>query len=203
MTEESLLDRRKMIGGVGGLTALAALWSTPVAPAALRAKRAAGGSFAVDVACIGTSFGVDLEAAIDAAHGDLRGAGFYVEGMIYPAGTIPAGDGFNPASATAIGNWLCRGWLILTNARPDPQVVTHQDFMLGVIGPSNFAPADQITTSGIEASGGTWVRSIAGGTGRFRNARGEETQQVTGTNTTVLNKIGGNAPNFRFSFKFE
>ena len=204
MNEESLLDRRKMIGGVGGLAALGALWSTPVASAALsRAKRAAAGNFAVDVAVIGTGLGIDLEAAIDAAHGDLRGASFFVEGMIYPAGTIPAGAGFNPASATAIGNWLCRGWMIFTPARPDPQMVTHQEFMLGVIGPSNLAPEDQITTSGIEASGGTWVRSVTGGTGRFRHARGEETQHVIGTNTTVLNKIGGHAANFHFSFELE
>lgn len=118
-------------------------------------------------------------------------------------GTIQAGTGFDPASAKAIGNWLCRGWLIFNNDRLDPKFVTHQDFMLGVIGPSNLAPAHQITSSGIEAGGGTWVRSITGGTGRYSRARGEETQQVIGANTTVLNTVGGNAPNFRFSFKFE
>ena len=47
------------------------------------------------------------------------------------------------------------------------------------------------------------VRSVIGGTGRYRRARGEVAQHLIGTNTTELNIIGEPAPNLRFVFNLE
>ena len=65
-----------------------------------------------------------------------------------------------------------------------------------------YSPADQLTSSGVEGGVPLVVRSVIGGTGRYKGAGGEVYQQQTGTNKTILND-GSNmrAPNFRFYFK--
>jgi hypothetical protein len=199
---EKLIDRRQVVAGAGGLAALATLWapSRAVARAPYRRPR---GDVVLDVACLGDTFAPDLAAALDAPAGDLRGAGFFVEGLIYRAGTIPGGPGFDPQSATAIGTWLCRGWFMLHSVRPLPHVISQQEYMLGIVSPQEPTPRDQLVTSGAEGGVPLAVRSVIGGTGRYRRARGEVAQHLIGTNTTDLNVIGEPAPNLRFVFNLE
>jgi hypothetical protein len=124
---------------------------------------------------------------------------------VYPAGMIPPGPGFDPGAATAMGHWLCRGWFLHKPDRPQPGVVTMQEYLLGIITQEVPSPADTLASSGVETGGfpvPPTVRAITGGTGRYRHARGEVVQEITGTNTTTLNVFGGPAPNFRFHFRF-
>lgn len=110
-----------------------------------------------------------------------RGAWFLTEGRIYPAGTI-AGDGstFDPTSPGAIGTWVCKGTHLISLAEilagGSPWVTTTQTYL---------APggAAQLTTEGLEGAG-TFVRSVAGGTGPFRGLIGEQRQQLLGFNAT-------------------
>jgi hypothetical protein len=200
------IDRRKVLAGAGGgLAALAALWQPAAALAHDRDDEddddRRQGDLVLDVACLGDTLAPDMGAALDAGAGDLRGVGFFVEGLIYPSGTIPPGPGFDPASAEALGTWLCRGWLILHGGRPEPHVVSTQEYMLGIVTPANPTPRNQLVSSGTEGGVAKAVRSVIGGTGRYRRARGEVVQHLIGTNTTVLNVLGMPAPNLRFVFE--
>jgi hypothetical protein len=198
---EELLDRRRVLAGAGSLAALAALWHPTSALADDDDDDRERGDVVLDVACLGDTFAPDMGAALDAGAGDLRGVGFFVEGLIYPSGTIPSGPGFDPASEDAVGTWLCRGWLMLHGGRPEPHVVSTQEYMLGIVSPSNPTPRNQLVSSGTEGGVPKAVRSVIGGTGRYRRARGEVVQHLIGTNTTVLNVLGMPAPNLRFVFE--
>lgn len=77
---EELLDRRRVVAGAGGLAVLAALWAPSQAVARVAHRRR--GDVVLDVACLGETLARDFGAALDAAAGDLRGAGFFVEGLI-------------------------------------------------------------------------------------------------------------------------
>jgi hypothetical protein len=197
---ERPVDRRHVLAGAGagGLAVLASMW----APKSALGHDNPRGDLVLDVACLGQTFAPDMGAALDAGAGDLRGVGFFVEGLIYPSGTIPRGDGFDPMSVKAVGTWLCRGWLILHGGRPEPHTVTTQEYMLGIVTPSNPTPRDQLVSSGTEGGVPRAVRSIIGGTGRYKRARGEVVQHLLGSNTTVLNVLGVPAPNLRFAFDF-
>jgi hypothetical protein len=203
-TDAELLDRRRVLATAGGLAAMAALWQPEAALAGDRDDDTDDrhrGDLVLDVACLGQTLALDMGAALDAGSGDLRGVGFFVEGLIYRSGTIPAGPGFDPASAEAVGTWLCRGWFMLHGGRPEPHVVSTQEYMLGVVTPTNPTPRDQLVSSGTEGGVLRAVRSVIGGTGRYRRARGEVVQHLIGTNTTVLNVVGMPAPNLRFVFE--
>jgi hypothetical protein len=154
-----------------------------------------------EVACLGDTF--HIQVAEGNPEGDMRGSTFNVEGNIYPAGTIAAGPGFDPASATPIGRWFCRGWLIMHPGRPDPHVTTVQEYIFGEITQQQQFTPDQLSSNGLE---GTFddsqvaVRAVIGGTGRYAGANGIVAQHVTGMNTTRIEMMDMNAPNFRFDF---
>ncbi|MBA0125112.1 hypothetical protein H0B56_06115 [Haloechinothrix sp. YIM 98757] len=188
---------RRNVLAASGIGALAALWPAGQASA----QGTPPGHTVFDVACLGGTFSANFGEAIDADGGDFRGVGFFVEGLLYPEGTIPDGDGFDPASAEATGLWLCRGWFMFHPDRPLPHVVTTQEYLFGAVSGDNPSPADQLVSSGLEGGVSETVRSAIGGTGRFRHHSGEVVQQVIGTNTTVLRDIGEHAPNFRFTFR--
>jgi hypothetical protein len=194
-------SRRHLLGAAPLLAAAGLLWK----PQASTAQQGHGASLVFDVACLGHSFAPNFGGALDLANGDLRGTGFLVEGLIYPAGTIPGGVGFDPASAMATGHWLCRGWFLMKPDRPNPGVVTMQEYLLDIITQEVPSPAQTLASSGVETGGPMAppaVRAITGGTGRYRHARGEVVQEVTGTNTTILNAFNEPAPTFRFHFRF-
>jgi hypothetical protein len=198
--DESLVNRRELLTG-SIIAALGALWLPWKADAATTPPAAAEGATLVfDVACLGYTLGINLQAALDSKGGDLRGASFNVEGNLYPGGTIPAGDGWDPASAAPTGHWLCRGWVLINPARPVPHAITTQEYLFGRISDAEPTPADQIVSSGMEG-GVTAIRSVIGGTGRYRGVLGEVVQQPIGTNKTVLNAGFGPAPTLRFYVK--
>lgn len=168
------------------------------------AQEGRGANLSVDVALLGHTNAPNLGGALNLAGGDFRGISFIVEGLIFPAGTIAPGVVFDPATATPMGHWLCRGWSMSHPARRFPDTAVSQEFLFGLLQPDAPSPADTLSTSGVEPgfSPHHTVMSIVGGTGRYRHVRGEVVARNIGTNTTILNAVGIPAPNFRFDFRF-
>ena len=195
--------RRRMLEAIPVIAAAGFLWK-PAAAAQNGVGR--GSRLAVDVACLGHTLALNFAGAVfdPFNSGDFRGASFLVEGALYPAGTIPAGDGFDPGSASGqmMGHWLCRGWLMFNDDRPAPHAITTQEYLLGVISAGQPSPPDTIVSSGVEGAVQFAHRAIVGGSGQYRNAGGHVVQETTGTNTTTVNVFGIPAPNFRFHFDF-
>ena len=141
---------------------------------------------------------------LDAKGGDLRGASFSVEGDLYPGGTLPTGDGIDSSAVAPSGHWFCRGWFITNPGRPNPAVISTQEYLFGRISAAQPSPPDQLVSSGLEAGVPVTIRSLIGGAGRYRGVAGEVAQQTIGSNKTVFNGAGtpgpgGNpAPNYRF-----
>src|SRR5437660_3418732 len=172
--EVSLFNRRQVLTG-SVIAALSALWLPEKAGAAALSPPPGteGATLVFDIACLGSSFAVNAQAALDAKGGDMRGASFFVEGNLYPAGTIPAGDGFDPASVPATGHWFCRGWFILNSARPKPHLLSTVEYLFGRISDAQPSPADQLVSSGVEGGTPVVIRSIIGGAGGYRGVTGE------------------------------
>jgi hypothetical protein len=110
-----------------------------------------------------------------------RGAWFLTEGRVFPKGTIQGdGSSFDPASAGAIGTWLCRGTHLISLAEIlgglSPWVATQQIYLL---------PDDgrMLTTDGLEGTG-RFVRAVTGATGKYAGYIGEQHQQLLGFNIT-------------------
>jgi hypothetical protein len=123
-----------------------------------------------------------------------RGSFFITEGKIYPGGTIP-GDGstFDPTDSsgpTPIGRWFCRGTFLVAGdqipATTEPWVYTSQLY---------FLPDDKksIDTSGVEQTAPV-VRTVTGGTGKFKGFSGVQKQEFLG----AFNTTGG--VNLRVTF---
>lgn len=116
-----------------------------------------------------------------------HGSGFVTVGYVYPAGTLNGSNGVNPDGSpefpdAVIGEWLCFGYMIHDAAHADgtPWVVSTQ-----VINVTSKVGEHTLVTIGYELAGDTPVRrAVSGGTGHFREARGEVTQVMTGLNAT-------------------
>lgn len=185
---------------------------------------AGGGSpsrkrFSFEVACLGDTARVVAHpvlsdaAAMDVFDGssfqsffggrdasDLRGSPWWVEGWIYPTGTI-RGDGFIPTEEGRIGSWFCRGHMLISADRPDPHVATVQEYYFGGLEQDPLG-SEMLISQGVEGRNAeTWsaVRVVAGGTGRYRAARGEVTQTQISINSIPM-PPGPGSPNFRFDF---
>ena len=92
------------------------------------------------------------EAAFDIAFGDVLGGGaFYIPGVIYEAGTL-----------NQIGTFHCWGWDV--DGLGTSGVVVSQEY--------NLDGRGKIQVQGVEDEG---PRAVTGGTGQFRNVRGEMT----------------------------
>ncbi len=215
--EDAGLSRRELLkkgliwGGAGtAALALGGAAGSAVTVAATEEnageRREGGRVVYYDVACLGDTFRV-LFAPGASDSGDLRGSTFSVEGSIYPEGTIEGGDDFDPASAEAIGRWFCRGWFLINPERPEPHVITTQEYVVGAIEEGRLFPPDQLVSSGTEGSEDEKqppIRSVIGGTGRYLGAKGGVHQYLNGTNTTRIEGLGPDpipAPNFRFVFE--
>ncbi len=112
----------------------------------------------------------------------LRGSFFLTEGRIFPKGTIQ-GDGadFDPNSAGSIGLWICRGTHLanasdIISGDAEIWVATTQNYLLPHDGRS-------IATEGREGSMPI-VRTVVGGTGKYRGYVGEQRQELLGFNKT-------------------
>jgi hypothetical protein len=198
--ENYVVNRRQVVTG-GVIAAFTALWKPIAALADTVPDAAQGASVVLDVACLGHTFTGNLKDALNLDGGDFRGVDFFVEGTLYPSGTIAAGDGFDPSSVPAVGHWFCRGHLIFNADRPLPHTLTLQEYLFDRITPEQPSPPDQLVSSGVEGGIPLATRSVIGGAGRYRGARGEVIQQMIGSNKTRIETLGMNAPNLRFYFK--
>jgi hypothetical protein len=167
---ERMVNRRSILGGLLWGSVGAAVGSV-LGPAPAQAAEGP----VIDMACQGDTFRFTPPPGGLPPH-DFRGSAFSVEGLLYPAGTIPVGPGFDPTSATPIGTWLCRGWMLIMTARPTPTVISTQEYFLdGQIGdPARLFPVDQLCSSGLEGTGAEAVppvRSVIGGAGRYSGVR--------------------------------
>jgi hypothetical protein len=201
-----VLKRGLVAGGLGAV--IAGLGVTPVGAAGASLAAAEERTLVLDCACLGDTLRM-LLAPGSHPPSDHAGSLFVVEGLIYPAGTI-GGDGFDPAAALPIGRWFCRGWFVDSASRPQPGVLTTQEYVFGEITPKRLYPPDQLVSSGLEQTAlptfdptQPAVRSVIGGTGRYAGASGMVIQHFAGHNTTTLGPAGviGPAPNFRFEFQ--
>ena len=194
-------SRRKLLTGlaVGGAAVVGgAVGGVGVAAASGGGWRRERMTF--DVACVGDTFRYSA-ADNSADEADFR-IPFLVEGWIYPAGTVPEA-GFIPTPDGSEGRWFCRGWQVLDTNRTEPHALTHQEYVFGSITPDNLFPPDNLTSSGLEGTGGSQAttRSIVGGTGRYFGATGQVVQHPNGVNTTVFADGSGDAAlNFIFEF---
>ena len=121
--------------------------------------------------------------------GDFRGNTFILNGKIFPAGTIPPGDGtFSPDSPGGIGTFICRGTQLydLSDTTADPPFVVTTQLL-------RFDGDDAIVTEGLEAGVSPVRRAVTGGWGRYSGASGEVSLELLGFNTT-------GAENYRFTF---
>ncbi len=192
--------RRNILGTSALAAAVAAMWRPQPAKGQGGGR---GSSLVLDVACDGTTFAPNFSGALDFQNGDLRGTSFNVEGLIFPAWTIPDGIEFDLDSAPpATGVWFCRGWFVRHPGRPLPITMNIQDYVLEPLSSDNLWSKDTLTTQGPEGAPETFVRAIIGGTGRYSRAQGEEIMETIGTNTSKFALNGLNAPNFRFHFDF-
>lgn len=147
------VSRRRLLGlgAAGGTAALAAVIvgkGSGSSPAQAR-----GGPLTLEVAPDLSSF----DAMRSVAPGDAAPTGpFYVQGSIYPAGTLdPTGD---PGGADAIGTFRCWGW-IFDGATG-----------LGAVSQAyELEGRGEIQVQGVEDDN----RAVVGGTGEFNGARGE------------------------------
>lgn len=159
---------------IAAVSLSAAIWTAPAAAQPPKGTVI----FTVDVAEDFSLFSPTLVKPTDTQ--PERGSFFVTEGNLYPAGTIQ-GDGatFNPNSDGSLGRWFCRGThLVGASEIPDAAfwVNTAQLYLL----PDD---ARSIATEGLEGSGAI-VRTVKGGTGRFRGYVGEQHQEFLGFNAS-------------------
>lgn len=201
----NFLDRRQWLTRTGAIAAFGALWSAR--PAAAQGEATHGedaelrkADHVIDVACQGHTFRPFFSEGStpppDLGGTDSRGGSFFVEGLIYRAGTTRDGTGVDPFGERPIGQWFCRGWFIAHVERPFPHVITTQEYLLGIITPENFSPIDTLVSSGVEGSIELAHRAVVGGSGRYPRARGDVRQLTIGSNTTELVPGALAAPNF-------
>lgn len=135
----------------------------------------------------------DVEIAVNVTTGQLAEASFYVEGYVYPAGTLADAEfgGVN-ADGTAefpdavIGRWTCTGWLALPRGEGEIPVgaMTTQCFEFQTDGNQG---SNMVVTTGFEPGGfgRVYSRSVVGATGDYADAdNGVQTIQIIGINET-------------------
>lgn len=211
LLRRKVLQRGLLLGGVaaaaplvGGEAAHAA--ADPAAAPDGRRRRVR--TMVFDVAMLGDTLNIVAGPGVD--NGDLRGSTFYVEGPIYPGGTIPRETkDWDPSKHTdeEIGRWFDMGsFMNFFPDRPNPRLYSTMTHVFGLVTPENNFPADMITSTGTEASTTQdtkpSTRAITGGAGKYIGARGEISVQGNGTNVTPDTVFGRTvfAPNLTFTF---
>ena len=117
---------------------------------------------------------VDASGSFDKATADSAiGIAFFVRGTICE-------DPEPGASCDSIGTFLCWGW------QSDPSDVDGRPQVSVVSQEFNIFDRGKIQTQGVEAFGPDSARAVVGGTGDFRNVRGE----VTGVDLTIPPSTG-------------
>lgn len=149
-----------------------------------------------DVATDARTFRINRGAPLPDAK---RGDSFIVEGLIYPAGTLPVGGtllspgSFNPDTTPgSIGKWVLRGTFnydfgeIIGGA--EPAVFGTQYFL--------FNDGRVLVSEGPHAGSHPQLRAITGGCAAYYGASGDVREELIGTNVTGLF-------NQRFTFKIK
>lgn len=208
--------RRNFLKGAGFVGAGVAAGALAGGVAGAAVSDGGGGSrtrLTIEVACLGHTVRVlpypalsgilDMFGSLDQF--DVRGSPWWVEGWIYPAGTI-TGYGFIPVEEDRIGSWFCRGHFLASPDRPDPHLSTMQEYYFGGLEQDPMG-SKTLASQGVEGRNTEdWsaTRVVTGGTGVYRGARGEVTQtQISRNSTAMPGEDGGNAPNFRFDFDID
>ncbi|MFN3590754.1 MAG: hypothetical protein ACK4TG_01035 [Thermaurantiacus sp.] len=124
--------------------------------------------------------------------------------------------------APPVGHHFNRGWVLINGSketgadtrgtpidppRTEPHLLSTHNIVLGAFAPDNLTPP-MLVTGGVENGNNPdeeiIIRSVKGGTGPFRFARGEVRQERIGRNTTLLRTFSSfrevHAPNFRLTF---
>lgn len=117
-----------------------------------------------------------------------RGSAFITQGYLYPAGTLNGSNGVLPDGSPefpelVLGEWTCYGYYVGDGAHTTTgaMVITTQVFNIG-----DAIGGTTIVTSGYEVAdlNVPVSRAITGGTGEYKNAHGETSQQMLGLNAT-------------------
>ena len=142
------------------------------------------------------SYDVAIDARTFRIHDDInpfasnppaisRGNAFFVNGKIYPGGTIPAGENvFSPDNDGSLGNWICRGIFLVNFA----DIVAGAPIHVDTTQLFRFDDGAALVTEGLEGAVPT-LRALTGGMGDFSGASGEVHQELLGTNTTGMFNI--------------
>ena len=140
-----------------------------------------------DVAEDATRFIFDTEP-VDEDGFPAYGSSFITQGYIYPFGTL---DGTNGVMADGqpefpekvIGTWTCRGRFIGDGFKTitGPIVITTQHYDLGKKPGKKTLASEGFELVDIDQA---VKRAITGGTGPFKNARGEAVQTLLGFNAS-------------------
>jgi hypothetical protein len=180
------MKRISLIALLLSILALAAAIAVPAVNAAQYANRTTTIEF--DVSEDMTRFIFDKDVTYeDGLPAD--GSAFITRGYLYEAGTLQGdGDGVNADGSPQypeklIGEWICQGYMIndAGHATGGVWVFSTQFFQLGTT-----PGAQTIVSQGYELAdiGVAISRAITGGTGEYRDARGEGQQTMLGLNAT-------------------
>jgi hypothetical protein len=117
------------------------------------------------------------------------GSSFITRGYLYQPGTLKGdGDGMNADGSPqypdkVIGEWICQGYMIneAAHAKGGVWVFSTQFFQFGTT-----PGAQTLVSQGYELAdvGVAISRAITGGTGQYKDARGEGEQTMLGLNAT-------------------
>lgn len=173
---------------------IAAIALAAAAPAAYASLAERGGSETLEfeVAEDMTRFVFDKDVVYDDGL-PADGSSFITRGYLYAPGTLTcdaAGkcDGVNADGSAQyperlVGEWICSGYMIndAGHAKTGVWVVSTQFFQLG-----STPGATTLMSQGYELAdvGVAISRAISGGTGAYKNARGQGQQTMLGLNAT-------------------
>ncbi len=215
-------SRRSFLTLGSSLFALGSLGVTPMANTAW-GKRRKRKRIDIDVSCNANSIrftgpqGPNPKNADDPGPHPYYGASFVVQGTIYPEGVFAANgetsglktDGSPEFPDQVIGTWTCRGWFVGDSNGDGVITPDDEDARGGIFTPTGrFVATTQIYDFDPQNPGAQTMisdgserielnvpfkRTVTGGTGQYRFARGEVIQTGIGANLTGLF-------NFRFAF---
>jgi hypothetical protein len=183
------MRHKNMIALVVALIALAA--AAPTAYANLT-ERGRTETLMFDVSEDMTRFVFDKDVVYDDGL-PADGSSFITRGYLYPVGTLTCdaegvcngvnADGTPEFPEKLVGEWICSGYMIndAGHATSGVWVVSTQFFQL-----SDTPGAETLVTQGYELAdvGVAISRAISGGTGRYRDARGQGQQTMLGLNAS-------------------
>jgi hypothetical protein len=172
-----------------GILALIAAIATPFAAAAWSAPAEKIKTVEFDVSEDMTRFVFDKDVAFPEDGMPADGSAFITRGYLYQPGTLKGdGDGVNEDGSPQypdklIGEWICSGYMIndAGHAKGGVWVFSSQFFQFG-----NTPGAETIVSQGYELAdvGVAISRAITGGTGQYKDARGQGEQTMLGLNAT-------------------